>query len=136
MSYDSSKLAIAWGLIPAIGMADGEVVNFDFTNDESTPYEGIRGEGDVIISPSSVFTCTVTLQEGSPTNAAWLAQYELKRTFPLTITSSLDEQKTVAFGRKARPTKRPPVTRSREMPVMVWTFTGVGGRIFITPEAL
>lgn len=136
MSYDSSKVAVAWGVVPAIGLADGEAINFDFDNDESTGYEGIRGEGDIVISPSSIGTCTVVLQADSPTNIAWLAMYESKVTPSLTLTSTGGEQKTVAFAKKARPSKRPAFTRSREMPVYSWVFKFIGGRMLITPEAL
>lgn len=126
MAYDPTKVAAAWGPIPAKGFQDGEMINFEFDNDEWSGYEGTRGEGSMVYSPNKTGTCTITLQADSPTNAAWSAMYDAKKPLPLTITDR-SSTKAVAFAKEAMPSKKPGVTRSRDKPVVVWAFKFVGG---------
>lgn len=126
MAYNPKKVSAVWGIVPAKGFQDGEMINFEFDNDEWTGYEGTRGEGSMVYSPNSTGTCTITLQADSPTNAAWSALYKAGKPLPLTIADR-SSTKAVAFAREAMPSKKPGITRAREKPVVVWAFKFVGG---------
>lgn len=126
--YNPEKVSFAWGPVPAVGFQKGEMINFEFDNDEWTGYEGTRGEGGMVKSPSKVGKCTVTLQADSPTNAAWSALYDAGVPLPITVA---DRSGTsgVAFAREAVPAKKPGMIRADTKPVVVWQFNFVGGRI-------
>lgn len=127
-AYNPTKVAFTFGVVPAKGFQDGEMINFEFDNDEWSGYEGTRGEGSMVFSPNKTGTCTVTLQADSPTNAAWSALYDAGVPLPITATDR-SSTKAVAFAKEGMPAKKPGVTRSRDKPVVVWAFKFVGGKI-------
>jgi len=122
MAYDSSKTAFSWGGVSARGVADGEWITWDIPNDDVTSYVGTRGEGSNIVSPDSRCTITVTLQADSPTNAQWEALRAARFEGPALLRDR-SSTSVVAFAQQAMVTKQPPVSRSRDKPVLVWTFT-------------
>lgn len=128
MPYDSSRVSFSFNGVAARGMADGEIVNWDFPNDEVSSYVGTRGEGSNVLSPDKRCTITVTLQSDSPTNAAWMAFYEAKVEGPATMR---DRSSTaiVGFAEKAMITKQPSQVRSRDKPTTVWVFTAPRGSV-------
>lgn len=131
--YDSSKTAFSWGGVAAKGVADGEWINWDFPNDETTSYVGTRGEGSNVTSPDKRCTITITLQEDSPTNAQWEAFRAAKLEAPA-LCRDRSSTAVVAFAEKAMVTKQPAVSRSRDKPVKVWVFTAPQGNA--TPLAV
>ena len=124
--YDSSKTAFSWGGVAAKGVADGEWINWDFPNDETTSYVGTRGEGSNVTSPDKRCTITITLQEDSPTNAQWEA-FRAVGFEGQAICRDRSSTAVVAFAEKAMVTKQPAVSRSRDKPVKVWVFTAPQG---------
>jgi hypothetical protein len=126
MAYDSSKVAFSWGGIAAKGVADGEWINWDFPNDETSSYVGTRGEGGNVTSPDKRCTMSVTLQADSPTNAQWYALWASGFEGPA-LCRDRSSSAAVAFAEQAMVTKQPPLTRSRDKPVYVWTFTAPRG---------
>lgn len=128
MSYNPKRFSLSWGPVPAVGFQDGEMINWSFDNDEWAGYEGTRGEGDMVYSPSTVGTCTVTLQSDSPTNLAWSLAYKAGKPLPLTMADR-SSTKMLGFAPKAMPAKLPDGVRDRTKPTTVWTFKFVGGKL-------
>ena len=131
--YDSAKTAFSWGGVAARGVADGEWINWDFPNDEVTTYVGTKGEGSNITSPDKRCTISITLQADSPTNTQWYALWAAGFEGPA-LCRDRSSTAAVAFAEKAMVTKQPALSRSRDKPVYVWTFTAPRGTA--TPLAL
>jgi hypothetical protein len=124
--YDSSKVAFSWGGVAAVGIADGEWITWEFPNDEATTYVGTRGEGSNVKSPDQRCTITVTLQSDSPTNLAWDLLRKADAEVPA-LCRDRSSTAIVAFAQKCMSTKQPAISRSRDKPVTVWTFTAPRG---------
>lgn len=131
--YDSAKVAFSWGGVSAKGVADGEWITWDFPNDEVTSYVGTRGEGENVKSPDKRCAISVTLQADSPTNAQWAAMAAADFEGQA-ICRDRSSSAAVAFAEKTMATKQPPLSRSRDKPVYVWTFTAPRGNA--TPLAV
>lgn len=128
MPYNSSRVSFSFDGTAAVGMADGEIVNWDFPNNEASSYVGTRGEGGNVVSPDQRCTIVVTLQADSPTNALWYARYLSKTEGPATMRDR-SSTAVVGFAEKAMITKQPAQVRSRDKPVYVWTFTAPRGTV-------
>ena len=131
MAYDSSRNSFSFNSVSAVGMADGEVINWAFPNDEVSSYVGTRGEGSNVISPDKRCTVTVTLQADSPTNALWTAEYEAKREGPIAMRDR-SSTAVVGFAEKAMITRIPDAVRSRDKPTVTWVFTSPRGTVVHT----
>lgn len=135
MAYDSSRVSFSFAGVSAVGMADGEVVNWDFPNDEVTSYVGTRGEGGNVVSPDKRCTVTVTLQADSPTNAAWTALKEANVEGPAAMRDR-SSTAVVGFAQKAMITKVPAAVRSRDKPTVTWVFTSPKGYLVHSGDAV
>jgi hypothetical protein len=108
--------------VAALGFADGDIIAWEYDNDEASSYVGTRGEGVNVYSPNKMTTITVTLQSASPTNAAWSVLYDAKTEGPA-ICIDRSSGAAVAFAQKAMVKKKPAMTRGRDNPVCEWVFT-------------
>jgi len=127
MSVNTTKFSFSWGGIAARGFADGDAVSFEFDNDSSTSYSGVKGEGNVVVGVDRRATITVRLQGDSVSVAAYLAQNkgmragEISDTVPYIYKTVLGKNTTVYAG-TATLSREPSQSSNREMPELEFIF--------------
>jgi hypothetical protein len=126
--YNPEKVTLSWGGVAARAVANGEMFNFTFNNDLVNTYPSIKGGGRFIKSLDESGTCVVSLQDGSPTKAAWQALYETGQAYPLLL---VDRNATgeVAGTKEAMLARPPAMVKSQEMVIVQYTFKFIKGYI-------
>ena len=133
--YNPNKVTLSWGGVAARAVANGEMFNFTFNNDIWNTYPSIKSGGAFIRSLDESGTCVVSLQDVSPTKAAWQALYEAGKPLPLLL---LDRNSTgeVAGAKEAMLARPPALVKAQELTIVQYTFKFVKGYIIHTGQAL
>ena len=107
--------------------------NFTFNNDIWNTYASIKGGGAFVKSLDKTGTCVVSLQDVSPTKAAWQALYEVGKPLPLLL---LDRNSTgeVAGAKEAMLARPPALVKAQELTIVQFTFKFVDGYIIHTGQ--
>ena len=127
MSVNTTKFSFSWGGIAARGFADGDAVSFEFDNDSSTSYSGVKGEGSVVVGVDRRATITVRIQGDSVTVPAYLALNkgmrigEISDTVPYIYKIVVGKNTTVYAG-TATLSREPSQSSNREMPELEFIF--------------
>lgn len=127
-TYSPEKVTLSWGGVAARAVANGEMFNFTLNNDTVNTYPSIKGGGAFIDALDYSGTCTVSLQDVSPTKAAWIALAATKKPLPLLLIdrSNGNEVATTKEARLARP---PAMVKGQELAIVQFVFKFVDGYI-------
>lgn len=133
--YNPDKVSLSWGGVAARAVANGEMFNFTYNNDLWNTYASIKGGGAFVKSLDKSGTCVVSLQDVSPTKAAWQALYEAGAALPLLLVdrNALGE---VAGAKEAILARPPALVKSQELTIVQYTFKFVDGYIIHTGHVL
>lgn len=133
--YNPEKVTLSWGGVAARAVANGEMFNFTYNNDLWNTYASIKGGGAFVKALDKSGTCVVSLQDVSPTKAAWQALYEAGVPLPLLL---LDRNSTgeVAGAKEAMLARPPALVKAQELTIVQFTFKFVDGYIIHTGQAL
>lgn len=127
-NYSPDKVTLSWGGVAARAVANGEMFNFTLNNDTVNTYPSIKGGGAFIDALDYSGTCTVSLQDVSPTKAAWTALAASKVGLPLLLIdrSNGNEVATTKEARLARP---PAMVKGQELAIVQFVFKFIDCKI-------
>lgn len=133
--YNPEKVTASWGGVAARAVANGEMFNFTFNNDQWNTYPSIKGGGAFVKALDKSGTFVVSLQDVSPTKGYWQALYEAGVPLPLLL---LDRNSTgeVAGAKEAMLARPPALIKAQELTIVQFTFKFVEGYILHTGQAL
>ena len=130
-TYNPDKVTLSWGGFAARAVANGEMFNFNFNNDLVNTYPSIKGGGAFVKALDKTGTCVVSLQDVSPTKAAWMALYESGVAAPLLLLDR-NAPGEVAGAKEAMLARPPALVKAQELTIVQFTFKFIDGYIIHT----
>lgn len=127
--YNPEKVTLSWGGVAARAVANGEMFNFTLNNDTVNTYPSIKGGGAFVLALDYSGTCTVSLQDVSPTKAAWTALAATKKPLPLLFIDRSNGNE-IASAKEAMLARPPAMVKSQELAIVQFVFKFVDGNIF------
>ena len=67
--YNPKQINGSWNAIPFLGFMDGTFVEIEFAEEQVTTHVGSQGDVSAVLNANRMVTVTITLIQGSPTNA-------------------------------------------------------------------
>lgn len=127
--YDPGKVAVIIGTYAAKGLAEGEFVTVEYTEDRRSVQISTDGYGRHIKNLNNSGTVTVRLNDFSPTNDELMALEISDVPFVIQIA---DKNSTAAhfFAPSCMLARVPNMVRGKEGSVVEWVFNFTSGQIF------
>lgn len=130
-TYDVDKTAILVALIPVVGFA-GDRVKVSFNSDAIETVMGTDGNGRHIENKDKSGTVTVTLEHGSPSNAAFEIARLTGIPFPILVKDN-SSIATLFATADAMVKKQPDLGLGKQGADLDWVFTFIKGSLMHSP---
>lgn len=129
--YDVDKTAIVVAFVPVVGFA-GDRVKIEFNADETEVVMGTDGNGRHIANRDRSGKVTITLEHGSPSNAAFEILRGLGEPFPILVKDN-SNLATMFETTDAMVAKHPDLTLGQKPNELEWVFNFIKGGLLHSP---
>lgn len=123
--YNPKKINGGWNNIQFKGYMDSTFIEAEFAEDAVTPHVGSQGDVSIVLNANRMATVTITLIQGSPTNAllSKLVPDPIRGTLPTGTFSLADlNGNTVISGKDAFIRKAAKIEFGKTITGRQWVF--------------
>lgn len=125
--YDVDKTAILVALVPVVGFA-GDRCKVAFNSDQVETIMGTDGNGRHVMNRDKSGTVTITLEHGSPSNAAFEILRMTGQPFPILVKDN-SSVATLFATADAMVKKQPDLGLGKQGADLDWVFTFINGQL-------